>query len=442
MRLVRAVLWFGAYLALILFPLAVAAVFPGEGAVRPLTLQIGVACGFVGLSVLAFQYALVAKVETLAAAYGQDALLRFHKWMGIAAAWLLAIHATLVMSGGYPLEWLNPFDSATPSAMRWGVITTALLVLLMASSLLRRQFRLPFDWWQLIHTWLADLILLGALAHVLQFGVFSATIPMRATLAAYYCILLVLGVYYKLVRPMSMWNRRWRVVENRHERGDCHTLVLVPVGHAGFTFEPGQYAWLNTGRTPFHRDRHPISFSSCAYDEAGRPVEFSIRKLGDWSGSVVPKLKPGDSVWVDGPYGVFSSDREQGMGYVLVAGGIGIAPMKSICATMAERADTRPVILFFLSRDLDGLTFHEALEQLTRRMNLKVIYVLEHPPTGWTGESGVVTKELLAKHLPRHYRRFQYFVCGPVPMMDCVEKILPQLGVPADQIHSERFEIV
>ncbi len=77
------------------------------------------------------------------------------------------------------------------------------------------------------------------------------------------------------------------------------TLVLRPVGHPGFSFEPGQFAWLNMGRTPFHLEQHPISMSS--------------------GGDVA-------RVWVDGPYGVFSPDREEGPGYVLIGGGIGVVP--------------------------------------------------------------------------------------------------------------------
>jgi predicted ferric reductase len=312
----------------------------------------------------------------------------------------------------------------------------------MFLSMGRKLLRLSYDWWQLTHAWLADAVVLMGLAHVLMFGAFSSSQAMRACFAVYYAILLGLGINYKIIRPLRMWSKRWEVVENRIEKGDSRTIVLKPVGHDGFTFEPGQFAWINTGRTPFNKDRHPISFSSCAYDHKPAPVAFTIRNLGDWSGQDVPALGPGRTVWIDGPHGVFTADREQGMGYVLIGGGVGITPMMSICSTLAERGDQRPVILFFASRDVEGLTFHGQFEELAKRMNLKIVYVIERPPAGWTGERGYLTADILKRHLPAHYKRFQYFICGPVPMMNAVEKTLPALEVPPQHIHSERFDMV
>jgi ferredoxin-NADP reductase len=49
---------------------------------------------------------------------------------------------------------------------------------------------------------------------------------------------------------------------------------------------------------------------------------------------------------------------------------------------------------------------------------------------------------LLRRYLPKQYKRFQYFICGPLPMMDAMEKLLPQMGIAPEYIHTERFDIV
>jgi predicted ferric reductase len=175
---------------------------------------------------------------------------------------------------------------------------------------------------------------------------------------------------------------------------------------------------------------------------AAREVAFTIKALGDWSGKKVPGLPIGATVWLDGPYGVFSPDREQGPGYVLIGGGVGITPLYSMCLTLGDREDMRPVYLFYGSRDFDDLTFHEALDKLTERMNLKIVYVLEEGFPEWGGETGLIDGPLLGRHLPKQYRRFQYFVCGPLPMMDAMERVLPSLGIAPEQVHTERFDIV
>jgi ferredoxin-NADP reductase len=116
--------------------------------------------------------------------------------------------------------------------------------------------------------------------------------------------------------------------------------------------------------------------------------------------------------------------------------------MKSICSTLAERGDSRPVILFYASRDVEGLTFFEEFETLKMRMNLKIVYVLGDCPDGWTGERGYIDRNMIEKYLPTHFKRYQFFICGPPAMMDVIEEALPALGVPPQHVHSERFDMV
>lgn len=440
--IVKAGLWFGLYALLIVFPLAVGAAWPGDGAGRPFWTQFGIACGFVAFAAMALEFALISRVQSLASAFGQDALLQFHRQMGTVAAALILIHAALMLGGGYPLEWLNPFAEGTIWAMRWGVLGAWAVLTLVVVSVGRRRLRISYDWWHWTHGLLAEAAFIASLAHLLLFSGFSSTPPMRALLAVYGLLMLSMRLWYVLLKPLRMWSKPWEVVENVEERGRSRTLVLQPVGHAGFVFEPGQFAWLSTGKTPFDRDRHPVSMSSCAYDEPGRRVAFTIKNLGDWSGSVVPQLQPGARIWVDGPYGVFTPDREEGPGYVLIGGGAGVTPLFSMCLTFAERGDARPVVFFFGGHDPGSITFFAQLEELRRRMPLEVVYVLEQPPADWTGESGYITAEILRKHLPRQYKRWRYFVCGPPPLMDSVEEQLLSLGVPPGRIHTERFDIV
>jgi predicted ferric reductase len=214
------------------------------------------------------------------------------------------------------------------------------------------------------------------------------------------------------------------------------------VGHKGFTFSPGQFAWIKTGKTPFGVGQHPISISSNSEEPPDGQVAFTIKNLGDWSGEEIPAIEPGDTVWLDGPHGVFSMDRQQGMGYVLIGGGIGITPLYSMCQTMIERGDVRPVYLFYGGQDWESLTFREELDELSGKMNLQVIYVLSDPPEGWEGETGYINEDILTRYLPKQAKRFIFLICGPPPLMDAMEEALPDLGVPREKVLSERFDMV
>jgi ferredoxin-NADP reductase len=147
-------------------------------------------------------------------------------------------------------------------------------------------------------------------------------------------------------------------------------------------------------------------------------------------------------VYVDGPHGVFSIDQDEGPGFGLLAGGVGIAGLISMLRTMADREDMRPVLLFYANRNWDGVAFREEIEQLRERLRLTVVHVLEEPPQNWTGETGYLRADVLERHLPPGYRRFQFFICGPDPMMDAAEAALAELGVPPERVHTERFDMV
>jgi predicted ferric reductase len=433
--------WFGGYFLLVVLPLMFAAAWPTEGGGRPFWMQFGVACGFAAFTIMAFEFALVSKARRLTGVLGQDILLQFHRQMGIVAAALITGHAVLMFRSGYPLAWLNPFSADNIWGMRWGVLAALAILVLMIVSLERKRLGVSYDAWKLTHGFLAETAVLLSLVHILMLGAFSVGWPMRLLLATYAVALVALQVWFAVIKPVQLWSQPWEVVENRLERGSSRTLVLRPMDHQGFVFEPGQFAWLSTRTTPFHRDWHPISMSSCVNDPPGS-IEFTIKNLGDWSGQVVPALLPGARMWVDGPYGAFTPEPAPSPGCVLIGGGAGVTPLYSICRAFAERGDARPVLLFFCGRAFDRLILFEQFEALRKRINLSVIPVLEEPPPGWTGESGYLNAASLRKHLPSQFQRFEYFVCGPPGLMDAIEKALVGLGVPARRIHTERFDWV
>jgi predicted ferric reductase len=439
---IRGPIWFSFYRALILLPLVVGAVFRASSGGRGFLVSFAAACGYVGLAIVALEFSLVARLKHVAGAFGQDALQQFHKQMGYVAALFLLAHPILLLVYGYPLKLLNPFSTTSPWAWRCGAVGFYILLVVIGLSAGRRRLRMRYEWWQLTHRLLAPLVLIVALAHIFMVHGFTSSLPMQALWIAYASGFLGIAIYHRMYMPLRIWRTPWSVIRNVQEVGNCRTLVLRPVGHNGIAFEPGQFAWLIMGNTPFHHEEHPISFSSSAEITPEGEVAFTIKALGDWSSTVVPKVQPGRKVWLDGPYGVFSPDREQGPGYVLLGGGIGITPLYSVCLTMADRQDVRPVLLFYAGRDWQELTFRGELDCLTRRMNLKIVYVLEHPEANWAGETGFVNAALLRRYLPKQYKRFQYFICGPPPMMNAMEEALPTLGIAPENIHTERFDIV
>lgn len=432
-----AIVWFTIYVLALLLPQAVALIWDPIDIVRPFRLELGVAFGLIAYPLITSEFSLVGRIRSISVLYGNDVLMFFHKYMGIAALLFVGLHPLLVSPGNF--AQLNPFNGAP--MVRYGAWAFWLVFAVAVTSLFRKQLRLPYGAWLRIHYVLALAIGALALAHILAVRGYSSSGVVRAVMIVYFIGFLIPMIRYRFWADYRMLSRPWQVIENRDEGAQVRTLVVKPIGYRGFAFHPGQFAWIATGN-PILTEQHPISIASSAELGPDRRIEFGIRKLGDWSAQQIPKVAVGSSIYVNGPFGRLSIDREPGQGFMLIAGGIGITPLRSMILTMKDRGDVRPVVLLYAANNLEAVVYRQELETLRRQMNLKVVFVLAEPPTDWTGERGHIDAALLKRHLPAQFTRFQYFVCGPSAMMDVMEKNLKALGLSRSCVHSERYDIV
>lgn len=385
---------------------------------------------------MGIEFALVARVRQIAEPFGTDAVIDFHRYIGATGLLFVLVHVAL------SADWrqANPFTPGeTPALVVVGGVAVAALLLLMVTSLWRRGLRLSYELWQVLHLGLAVVAVVAAVVHILLVDHYVDTVWKRVLWVVMTAAFVWVLVWVRVVRPLRLRRRPWVIHEVVAERDRTTVVTLRPQGHDGMQFAPGQFAWITLGRSPFLITSHPFSFSSSA--ERPGEVSMAIKAIGDFTSSVA-ETRPGTVVHLDGPHGVFSIDQYEGAGYGLVAGGVGIAPALSMVETLADRSDARPVVLFVGSRDHDSIISHERIEALRQHLDLHVVYVLEHPPPDWAGEAGYLDAEIIARHLPDGFRRFQYFACGPVPMLTVVEESLVGLGVPADRVHTERFDWV
>jgi predicted ferric reductase len=430
---IRAVVWVLAYLGVVVAPL----VFAVIGSSQPdhgFWTNFSVALGFTGLAMMGLEFALVARFNVLAAPFGQDALLQFHRQIGYVGLGFVLVHFAI------SAKWNELTVSkalAAPLLVWFGMAALFALVVLVATSVWRRLLRLSYEAWHVIHSVLAVILIVGALGHVFFVDEYVSALWKQILWGLMSAAFVALLVWVRIVKPRRALSRPWRVARVVAEHGETTTVAMCPRAGRNFTFQPGQFAWFAFGRSPFSLTQHPFSFSSSAERSE---VEVAIKALGDFT-STVSELEPGTTVYVDGPHGVFSIDQDEGPGFGLLAGGVGIAGLISTVRTMADRDDVRPVVLFYANGDWDGVAFREQLEELKDRLDLTVVHVLERPPDDWTGETGYITAEVLARHLPKGYRRFQYFICGPDPMMDAAEAALIALDVPPERVHTERFDM-
>jgi len=430
------VAWIVIYLALALAPLLVAVSIsapPGNG----FGWDFGVALGIGALGLMGAMLLLTARFQRAAAPFGIDVIFYFHRQIGIAILGVALLHPLILLYLEPPLwHYLKPDG---PGSMHAGVGALVVLGLLVGSSVARKALHLHYDLWRKAHAVLAVTALALSVVHVAGIDYYFSAPAMRFLLALLVLFWIALVIYVRAIRPALLWRRPYVVESVTPERGRAWTLTLSPSGHSGFHFLPGQFAWLTIGQGPWSMQEHPFSIASSA-QQPGR-IAFTIKALGDFT-ATVGAITPGQVAYVDGPYGAFSPDRVDATGLVLIAGGIGIAPLVCMLRTLADRGDQRPITLVYAYRDLDNLTFREELDTLAKRLQLRTVMVLGQPPADWSGERGMLTPEMLVRHLPADCLRCQYYVCGPQPMLAVVETALRKAGVSLGRMHFEIFDLV
>lgn len=432
--------WIALYLFFSVLPLIIVLAGP-KPAGRNFLIEFSVGLGFTALAMMCLQFVLTARLKWLKEPFGSDLVYGFHRAVSMVAVVFVAMHPLILFFTESRTEVLIRLDFVNhPLFPRWGFAAALALLLLAATSLRRKQWGISYEAWRRAHAILAVAAVLFGVLHVAVENHYFGMLAKGILWIVYTLMWIGIILWVRFLKPLSQIRKPWVVETVRPERGNAYTVTLAPVGHQGFEFLPGQFAWVTFFASPFSDQAHPFSISSSAL-HAPR-LDFTVKALGDFTRRLAD-LHAGDSAYVDGPFGAISADRHRhASGFVMIAGGIGITPMMSHLRTFADRAETRPLLLIYANNTWDDVTFREEIDRLTPQLNLRVVHVLARPNASWDGETGFVTRDLLSRHIPLPDTGHEYFICGPPAMMTAVEDALAALGVNPGSLHSERFDLV
>ncbi|MGG6265218.1 ferredoxin reductase family protein [Leptolyngbya sp. AN03gr2] len=428
--------WIIAFLFFTVLPLLVLLIYPPSG--RGFWLDFSAALGFISLALMVLQFVLTARVKWIEASYGIDLILGFHRYSAFIAFILVLVHPIVLFWAQPDTIQLLDF-SAAPWRARAALLATLAFIVLIVTTIWRKQLRIPYEPWRFSHSVLSLLTVGLGLGHALAVSNYLELFWKAVLWDAMALIALLLVIYIRLVRPWLMLGKSYLIESVLPEAGHVSTLILRSSGHEGFRFQPGQFVWITLGTNPFRMQEHPFSIASSA--EHPEKLEFGIKAVGDFT-TRIKACKPGMKAYLDGPYGVFTPDRyEDAAGFVLIAGGIGITPMMSMLVTAAERRDDRPYTLIYANRTWDEIPYRSSIEDLKTQLELTVIYVLREPPTDWKGETGYIDAPMLDRHIPQQRGTRHYFICATAKMMNQIERSLHELDVPITNVHLEHFNL-
>jgi ferredoxin-NADP reductase len=199
-------------------------------------------------------------------------------------------------------------------------------------------------------------------------------------------------------------------------------------------YKAGQFLFVTLRSGERELSKH-FSFSSSPTEKGH--IEFTKKFTDSEFSAALKALKPGDWTRIDAPYGTFTYGDEPKIG--MLAGGIGITPLISICRYLTDSRRPTKITLLYGCRTEPDLAFRKELEAMQlQNSNLKVVFTLNEASPNWKGAVGVINADMVKREIP-DYAETMFYTCGPPQMVDVMEKLVESLGLPKTQLKREYF---
>ena len=396
--------------------------------------EAGRITGMIAGFVLLVQVLMMSRVGWLERVIGAHDLMVWHRELGGFLLPLVLAHVGLIIAG-YAVATRASLPGETwhmvtgMPAMISATIATAILVAIGVLAVRTIRRRMPYELWYLLHL-ASYLVLLLSYGHQfadgqeLMNGGFG-----RWYWASLYLFVVACLVWGRLVNPFRLNLRhRLRVVDVVPEGPDMVSIYVSGRRLDDLEVRAGHYFRWRFLTARCWWQAHPFSLSAAPN---GRWLRLTVKIVGGHTADLA-RLRPGVRVVIEGPSGVFTTDRRLRPKALLIAGGSGIAPIRALL----EELPPGSAVIYRASKAAD-LVFREELDWLAQQRGAQVEYVLggrDDP-----GPRHVFSSRGMRQLVP-DVRRRDVFLCGPEGLVSSARKILRQLRVPRRQIHVDPFE--
>jgi len=397
--------------------------------------------GLLAALALLFQLVLAGRVRRVEQAFGLDRLTRVHHVTGFALIALLLLHPVLATQGHALQSDAGFWPQSVDFIQSWkGLLAAYLGLTLMlaasAASVLVLTRRIAYHRWYAIHLVLYVAVALTVLHQVTVGSDFTDHAAFRLYWYALYAGVALALLAYRIAQPLRAFARHRFVVERVvPETAEVTSVYIGGKDLGAFQAEAGQFLIVRFLAAGFRWEAHPFSLSR---PPDGLSLRLSIKQVGDYTRRI-PALKTGTRVLIEGPYGVLTAKACAADRALLIAGGIGITPLRSLTEALVNKG--REVTLLYANRTRGTMVFKKELEDLAKQSEARLTFVpIVSDEPAWPGEKGRIDRERLSRLVPDLKAR-DVFLCGPPPMMKGLRVALADLGVKSAQIHDERFAL-
>lgn len=398
-------------------------------------LRTGKVLGVTAAVLVFFQILLVSRLKFLDRIFSLNRIVNFHRMTGIAIAFLALLHPVLIIAAEN--FTIFPFEKRYwPEFLGVGVLIFILVLVTTANW--RLVFNIDYDKWLRFHRLGTVAAITLMTTHIIFVSeTFKSGLPHTLVfVAAGINLMLISRLWFRRFFP---YKRRFVISKVEPAGKDAYSVDVR--AHSGQILDhiPGQFAFITPVSASVPKEEHPFTISSTP----SRPdaLQFVIRSLGDWT-SKINRLKAGETVFIDGPYGLFShmiSSRSDPI--IMIAGGIGITPMLSMLRYMADVDDSRQILLIWSNKTKEHIVFPEEFKNLKDRLqNFSIINIITHG-SGGENEIGRLDQAKLEKMLKGWGRKSDVFVCGPLEMMKDMIRAVKKIGFSSARVYKEEFKL-
>ena len=368
---------------------------------------------------------------------GADGLRAAHRVLGFLSVWAIGAHAvfsTLAFAGGSVADAIPTLISLTETVpgMLGAIVGLGLFILVGVSSVRAARARLSYETWHGIHLYVYLAVAFGYL-HQLTIGADFTTDPVATAFwiglyAAAFAPLLVHRVAWPLYATLR---HRPRVLGIVREADGIFSLHVSGQDLDRLAVRAGQFFIVRALTLKDWTHGHPFSISAAPN---GDVLRFTIKEFGEGTRALAA-LSPGTPLMLEGPYGAMHGARRRRRKVLLVAGGIGVSPMRAMAESFAYGPGDMDVVYRARARREAALLVELEALAIDRGIGLHVV-------AGKRGDPGVGDDPLgpaaLQQLVPDAAERDVY-LCGPNALMERARTALLAIGTDPARIHFELF---
>lgn len=371
---------------------------------------------------MAWSFVLAIRIRLLEPLFGGlDRMYRFHRWLGVLAIAAMFLHTQLDPELERGIRGAS--EDLADAAEELAGVAEVMLYVLVVISLLRW---LPTRYWR----WTHKLLGIPYAFSCFHFYTAEKTFENGSGYGIWFAAMMIVGLVAFVLRvgvkDVLLKGRRYRIREV-HPGLDATELCLEPVGRP-LRHRAGQFAFLRFD-LPGMREPHPFSIASAP--GAGE-LRFFVKNLGDWTRRVAAEMRPGATVWVEGPFGALPVRPRQARPVVWIAGGVGITPFLGTATAAPPAGHPVPVLFYAVRQRRDAIALAEleaAHEQGFIRLHLHC-----------SSEGNRMTRAHLAAAAGAPgFRDAHVVICGPGQLVRDLEAAARALG--ARHVHHEDFDM-